>query len=141
MQLSRSDRDWIAAYRKELATQYPGVVEEFLVYGSKARGTARRDSDLDVLLIIDDHKAAEKRQLRRAGYLLAATSDVLPSILVYTRSEWAQRRARRSSFQRAVERDALRLDLDLDSGSTGAKPNCPTSGSGARIVNKDVETR
>lgn len=107
MRLSRSDRDWIAAYRKQLAAEFPGVVERFLIYGSKARGTARPDSDLDVLLVIDDDYAMERRRLRRAGYLLAATSDVLPSILVYTRSEWDQRRAGGSSFQRAVERDAL----------------------------------
>jgi predicted nucleotidyltransferase len=105
--LNRSDRAWLNAYRKQLAAKFPSVVEQFLVYGSKARGTARCDSDLDVLLIIDDHHTAEKRQLRRVGYLLAAKSDVLPSILVYTRSEWAQRRASGSSFQRAVERDAL----------------------------------
>ncbi len=29
-----------------------------------------------------------KRFLRRIGYLLAATSDVMPSILAYTRAEW-----------------------------------------------------
>ena len=107
MRLSRSDRDWVAAYRKQLAAEFPGVVEQFLIYGSKARGTARSDSDLDVLLVIDDDYVAERRRLRRAGYMLAATSSVLPSILVYTQSEWTQRRASSSSFQRAVERDAL----------------------------------
>ena len=107
MRLSQTDRDWIAAYRKKLAAEFPRVVEQFLIYGSKSRGTARPDSDLDVLLVIDDDHAAKRRQLRRAGYLMAAKSDVLPSILVYTRSEWARRRASGSSFQRAVERDAL----------------------------------
>ena len=109
MRLTRHDRAWLDAYRSALATQCPEAIEEFLVYGSKARGDAGRDSDLDVLLIVSDRWATRKRQLRRIGYLLAATSDVLPSILVYTRAEWTHRRQSGSSFYRAVERDAVAI--------------------------------
>jgi predicted nucleotidyltransferase len=80
-----------------------------LIYGSKARGQAHAESDLDVLLIVKDEAATRKRELRRIGYLLAATTDVLPSILAYTKEEWESRRRSGSTFRQAVERDAVRV--------------------------------
>ena len=80
-----------------------------LIYGSKARGQAHAESDLDVLLIVKNEARRLKRDLRRIGYMLAATSDVLPSILAYTEEEWESRRRNRSAFRQAVERDAVRV--------------------------------
>jgi len=80
-----------------------------LIYGSKARGQAHAESDLDVLLIVKNEARRLKRELRRIGYMLAATSDVLPSILAYTEEEWESRRRNRSAFRQAVERNAVRV--------------------------------
>jgi predicted nucleotidyltransferase len=76
-----------------------------LVYGSKARGQPHAESDLDELLVVKNEGGRLKRQLRRIGYMLAATSDVLPSIIAYTQEEWESRRKSGS----AVERDAVRV--------------------------------
>jgi len=47
--------------------------------------------------------------VRRIGYLLAAMTDVLPSILAYTQDEWESRKRSGSTFRQAVERDAVRV--------------------------------
>jgi len=79
-----------------------------VIYGSKARGDDHPDSDLDVLLIVKNEAAHLKRQLRRHGYKLAATSDdAVPSILAYTQDEWESRKKSGSPFQQAIERDAV----------------------------------
>jgi predicted nuclease of predicted toxin-antitoxin system len=72
-------------------------------------GQAHAESDLDVLLIVKNEAGALKRELRRIGYLLAATTDVLPSILAYTQDEWESRKRSGSTFRQAVERDAVRV--------------------------------
>lgn len=79
------------------------------IYGSKARGQARLDSDMDLLLIVKDDASVVKRELRWIGYLLAATSDVLPSIIAYTQEEWESRKRSGSTFRKAVERDAVHV--------------------------------
>ena len=107
LKLTRDEDAWLQAYRRALAAQHPGAVSQLLIYGSKARGTAHAESDLDVLLIVKNEAAARKRDLRRIGYLLAATSDAVPSIFAYTEDEWESRRRRGSTFRRAVERDAV----------------------------------
>ena len=109
LEMTKEEQAWLDAYREALNKKHPGKVQEVLIYGSKARGQARLDSDLDVLLIVKDKAGTQKRELRRIGYLLAATTDVLPSILAYTQEEWESRKRSGSTFRKAVERDAVRV--------------------------------
>jgi predicted nucleotidyltransferase len=109
MRLKRSERAWLKAYRDELVAKYASWVEEMIIYGSKARGDARPDSDLDVLLIVKNQAKARKRDLRGVGHLLAAGTDVMSSIMVYTRREWDARKESGSPFRRNVERDGVRV--------------------------------
>ena len=109
LQLTDAEQAWLDAYRKALEQKHPGAVHELLIYGSKARGQAHAESDLDVLLIAKNEARKLKRELRRIGYMLAATADVLPSILAYTQEEWEKRKKSGSTFRQAVERDAVRV--------------------------------
>lgn len=109
LKLTAEEQAWLQTYRDALNKKHPGAVREMLIYGSKARGQAHAESDLDVLLIVKDEARSLKRELRRIGYLLAATTDVLPSVLVYTEEEWESRKTSGSTFRKAVERDAVRL--------------------------------
>ncbi len=109
LKLMPQEQAWLDSYRKALEKKHPGAVERMVIYGSKARGEAHPDSDLDVLLIVNNNAKRLKRELRRIGYLLAATSDILPSILAYTHAEWESRRRSGSAFRQAVERDAVTI--------------------------------
>ena len=109
LNLTQDEQAWLDAYREALDKKHPGAVHEMLIYGSKARGQAHAESDLDVLLVVKNESGKLKRELRRIGYLLAATADVLPSILAYTQDEWESRRRSGSTFRKAVERDAVRV--------------------------------
>jgi len=109
MQLTASEQQWLDAYRQSLRDQFADAVEEVLIYGSKARGDAGPDSDLDVLLIVRDEAEALKRPMRGLGHLLAAATDVVPSILAYTRREWNERKRSGSPFRWNVERDGVRV--------------------------------
>jgi predicted nucleotidyltransferase len=102
LQLKAEEQAWLDAYREALSKQHSEVVREMLIYGSKARGQAHADSDLDVLLIVKDDAAGRKSYLRWIGYLLAAKTDVLPSIR-------ESRRRSGSTFRKAVERDEVRI--------------------------------
>jgi predicted nucleotidyltransferase len=109
MRLTLDEQVWLYAYRRVLQEQHPGVVTRMVIYGSKARGDDHPDSDLDVLLIVQNDAAHLKRPLRRLGYELAAISDAVPSILAYTQDEWESRKASGAPFQQAVERDAVQV--------------------------------
>ncbi len=105
--LEPEEQVWLDAYRNALRTRHPGVVTRMVIYGSKARGDAREDSDLDILLVVKDGTDRLKVPLREIGYDLAATSDAVPSILAYTEEEWEDRKRRGYPFQQAVEREGV----------------------------------
>jgi predicted nucleotidyltransferase len=109
LQLISEEQAWLNAYREALREQHPDAVHEMMIYGSKARGQAHADSDLDVLLIVKNDAGGLKRKLRWIGYLLVAKTDVLPSIIAYTDEGWERRRRSGSSFRKAVERDGVRV--------------------------------
>ena len=70
-------------------------------------GDDRPEGDVDMLLIIGNDARNRRRELRPLGYLLAATSEVVPSILAYAEDAWESRRKSGSSFRAAVEREAV----------------------------------
>jgi predicted nucleotidyltransferase len=107
MRLTPEEQTWLDTYRQALTQQYPDVIDSMVIYGSKARGDAHPDSDLDVLLVVKNEADALRRPLRRLGYALAIALEALPSILVYTQAEWDRRKQSGSPFRQAVERDAV----------------------------------
>ena len=85
--LHPEDRTRLDKYRRALVEQQLGAVAPLLVYGSKARGDAHEDSDIDVLLVVKSKAGERKRVLKHIGYDSAATSYAVPSIMAYTLSE------------------------------------------------------
>jgi predicted nucleotidyltransferase len=77
------------------------------VFGSRARGEARANPDLDVLVLIGAGDWELEQAVARAGYLLAVGSGVVPSLMLYTAAEWAQRRREKAPFWQAVARDGV----------------------------------
>ena len=101
------ERILLDEYQQALVEQRPGAVLRMLVYGSKARGDAHEDSDIDVLLVLKNEARRLKRPLSHIGYDLAATSYAVPSIMAYTQAEWDRLKALRSAYREAVEREGV----------------------------------
>ncbi len=101
--LHPEERAWLDEYREALKRRHGDAVQRLVVYGSKARGDAHDESDIDLLLIVRDDAADLMRPLRRLGYTMAATSAMAPSIQAYTEGEWEALRGLCSPYRAAVE--------------------------------------
>jgi predicted nucleotidyltransferase len=109
MKLTDADREWVQAFKRELSDRFPGAVREMFLYGSKARGDSGPESDLDVLLILEEGSSDCKLEIRRAGYDLDPEAIVAPSIFAYTTREWEQRKVSRSPLRDSVVREGVSL--------------------------------
>lgn len=105
--LNEDEKQWLRSYREILDARFPGVVNDIVLFGSKARGDDHDDSDLDILVIISEGDWKLKRELRDPGYELSFGTDAVPSIQVYTQAEWDRLKMEGSIFQGKVEHEGV----------------------------------
>ena len=94
---------------KRLARQIlPDGAEAFL-FGSRARGDARSDSDWDILILIDGHRATDNDFKSYAypfvDYGWTVGEQINP--LIYTYADWQKRSI--SPFYKNVQSEGIRL--------------------------------
>ncbi|MFH1739280.1 MAG: nucleotidyltransferase domain-containing protein [bacterium] len=105
--LNDDERRWLEQYRLQLHRLYPGLIQDLVVFGSKARGESRQDSDLDLMVVIRDGDKAIKKDIAFLAYDLAVGTQAVPSIVVYTDAEKNQRIEQGISFMDSVQREGL----------------------------------
>ena len=107
MNLTTEERHWLESYRKTVEERLGELLEEIQIFGSKARGEATPDSDLDILVVISDGGWEEKDAVTEPGYLSSIGTSVVPSFLVLTRAEWQERERKRAPIWRTIARDGV----------------------------------
>ena len=105
--LNPDEKVWLEKYREALDEQYPDLVQDIIVFGSKARGEAQEDSDLDVMIIIRGGNKKTKKDIAFLGYDLSCGTQAVPSIIVYTDEEKNYRIQHQSSFMEVVQEEGV----------------------------------
>ena len=104
---SMEEQSWLDEVRHLLAERFADTVERLVVFGSKARGDAREESDLDLLLLIRYGDWRVKDAIARELHDLAIGTDVVPSVQIYTTAEWDRLKELESVFRETVEREGV----------------------------------
>lgn len=75
MDLDERDRQQVAALKGRLLAVFGERLKSVRVFGSRARGTPRPDSDLDVLILLDEADTASRYQVFAATQAVMLESD------------------------------------------------------------------
>lgn len=79
-----------------------------ILFGSRARGDARPDSDWDLLVLLDGPVTeSRKRRIRDHLYDLELATNTVISAIVRTKEEWASPRFRQTPLHAEVDRDGI----------------------------------
>jgi uncharacterized protein len=94
-------------YRQELERTLPGRVRRVTLFGSVARGQANEDSDVDVLVVVDDPAFSERSRAVDQAAEIGLRRDLVLAPLVLGTTEWADLVQRERALAREIERDGI----------------------------------
>jgi predicted nucleotidyltransferase len=101
----------LGRFKERLERHFGARVQEVKLFGSWARGEANEESDVDVLVSIDELTSAERYEVYRIAYEADAENDwlVVLSPLVYPTIETARLRAGGRRLFRDIDREGVLL--------------------------------
>lgn len=108
MGLTQSERRVLQDVSRILKAELP--VTHVILFGSKARGDARPDSDMDLLVLTSKPVTRELRSgVRRRAFDLGLRDDVLLTPIVMTEEEWSGGLVRHMLIHSEIERDGCEV--------------------------------
>lgn len=96
-------------YRVRLVAQFGDRLERVALFGSRARGEAREDSDIDVLVCIRGADWRDEREAAGIAGDAVLVTGVWLSPAVYASERFQRLLVQESPFARAVEREHIPL--------------------------------
>lgn len=109
MAIPAIERDVLLRRIKETVLRFdPGA--EVILFGSRARGDARPDSDWDILVLTSDGLAEDTGEaMRNAVYDIEIDEGAVLSTVIEQRSEWESPQRRGSEFRRNIDAEGVAL--------------------------------
>ncbi|MBH0204108.1 MAG: nucleotidyltransferase domain-containing protein [Nitrospira sp.] len=94
-------------FKRRVEQRFPGELVRVVLFGSKARGDASVESDIDVLAVVrsEDWKLGD--EIRDTGYELEIAHGVVLSIQVMGQRQYQELKGRGSTFVANVEQEGL----------------------------------
>ena len=107
MNLLIREKPVVEEFKRRVEERFPGELVRLILFGSKVRGEASAESDLDVLVVIRSQDWRRGDEIRALGYALEIEHGIVLSIQVMSLEHYETLRACGSQFLRAVEREGV----------------------------------
>jgi predicted nucleotidyltransferase len=107
--LTDNERQALEALVQRLYARYDGRIQSVVLFGSKARGDARPDSDIDVLVVLNSDEARLRSNVRRLAAQVSLEYDLLISVRAVGRSHWEELSRYRFPLYKAIQSEGIPL--------------------------------
>ena len=109
--MDEKDRNLILEFKRRLPGDVIRYVRKVIAFGSRVRGEGEDDSDLDLLILVDDKTPNLESKIEDVAYQVMWDHDFKPiiSIKVFTESGYRNSLAEGFSFYKNIEREGVIL--------------------------------
>jgi predicted nucleotidyltransferase len=108
-QLKPQERAALAEYLDRLRARFASRILRVILYGSRARGEGDAESDLDVLVVVDDGDWKFQDEIAFESCDPSINHSVLITPLVWNRTHYDEQKKWGLLFFRNLERDGVQL--------------------------------
>ncbi len=111
--MTSKDREIVAEFRRRLPEDVVRHPKRLIVFGSRAKGEAPEDSDLDLIALVDEKTREIEKLLDDAAYSVMWDHDFKPiiSLKVFSKYEFDSAVQRGLSFYRNVDRHGVQIQF------------------------------
>jgi predicted nucleotidyltransferase len=108
---TETDLPQLIDLRDNLLSRLPSIIQRIVMYGSYARGEAEEDSDVDVLVIVDDSSPSVVEEMRTARYEVMEQYQYSPllSMLILSSKEWRGLSKRSAGLKHNIEKEGVTI--------------------------------
>ena len=107
--LTDTERRALETLVRRLYVSYGSQIRSVVLFGSKARGDAGPDSDIDVLVVLSDDDPYLCSGVRRLAARVSLEYDLLFSVRAVGRSHWERLARYRFPIYQAIQSDGIDL--------------------------------
>lgn len=108
-QLSQTEREAINAFVHELADRFNERILSVRLFGSRARGDAQSDSDVDIAVIVDEDDSELRKSIRHLATDVLLEQGLYISTRVWSLDHWNKLKNIRTGLFRSLEREGIEL--------------------------------
>ena len=103
------DKTMLSEFKRRISLENEKHVKRIIVFGSRIRGKATEDSDLDVVVLIDERNPEVIKSFEDIAYSVMWDHDFKPiiSLKVFVESEFNNAANRGFSFYRNVLKEGI----------------------------------
>ena len=105
--LSDSERAALSELKRKLEERFELL--DVRIFGSKARGEAAPDSDIDVMIEIEDYNPVSESEIDDIVFKINLEHDCLISVVIFGRREIEEGPLGESPLYRVIEREGIKV--------------------------------
>ncbi len=109
LNLMSTEKEVVNAFRKSIVAKWGDRIRDIRVFGSRARGEGNEDSDIDILVVVDELSGGIRRAIYAAAADYLVTHDVILSPLVMSQERYDTMKSRERLLIQEIERDGVSL--------------------------------
>jgi uncharacterized protein len=107
--MDEKDRGLLSDLRNKIPLELSKHIQRVVAFGSRARGESTKDSDLDVLVLVDKKTPEIEKSLEDIAYQIMWDHDFVPiiSLKVFEIAKYSNALNRGFSFYKYIEKEGI----------------------------------